>query len=219
MALRITEELHGLLRSAKIGEPYLLVAHSFGGYVARLYAANFSASLAGVVLVDPSHEDEPPLEGLDRKIRALIPPVGFERLVRLYRGAAALPPGLKQAPPGFQERFLIAPSVNQIAAERSENAALPQTEASVRSARFPENLPLTVITALHIISPHVYYPPPVPEPAPNHRELQARLAHLSLHGQQIIAADSGHSVQLDRPELIVEAVRNMIDAWRRTPGK
>ena len=218
-ALRMTEELHSLLRNAKIDEPYILLAHSFGGYVARLYAAKFGDSLAGVVLVDPSHEDEPPLTGLDRKIRALAPPMGFERLVRLYRGIAALPPELKTAPSSFQYRFLIAPSVNQIEAARQENASLPQTQAAARAAPFPENLPLTVITALHIISPHLYYPPPVPEPAANHRELQSRLAHMSLRGQQIIAADSGHSVQLDQPELIVEAIRNMIDAYRRTPHR
>jgi pimeloyl-ACP methyl ester carboxylesterase len=213
-ALRISQELNGMLRAAKVDEPYILLAHSFGGYVARLYAANFGDSLAGVVLAEPSHEDEPPLTGLDRQIRALLPPMGFERLVRLYRGVAALPPELQSAPASFQYRYMNAPSVNQIEAARQENAALPQTQAEARAASFPRNLPLTVITALHIISPRVYYPSPVPEPPANHRELQSRLAHLSLHGQQIIAADSGHSVQLDQPELIVEAVRNMIDARR-----
>ena len=40
-------------------------------------------------------------------------------------------------------------------------------------------------------------------------ELQARLAHLSTKGKQIIVPDSGHDIPSDRPDTIVNAVRDL----------
>jgi len=51
-----TFELHALLSAAKVGGPYVLVGQSIGGVSVRLYAQQFAADVAGVVLVDPTHE-------------------------------------------------------------------------------------------------------------------------------------------------------------------
>jgi len=53
----VVDDLHDLLTNAAIPGPYVLVAHSFGGLNARLYAAQFPKDVVGVVLVDPVHED------------------------------------------------------------------------------------------------------------------------------------------------------------------
>src|SRR5262249_45189892 len=55
---QIVRDLHTLLASAGIPGPYVLVGSSFGGYAVRLYAAEFSTDIAGMVLVDVSHEDQ-----------------------------------------------------------------------------------------------------------------------------------------------------------------
>src|SRR6266487_4781642 len=47
------QELHMLLTNAQIAPPYVLVGHSFGGDVARLYADQYRDQVAGMVLVDP----------------------------------------------------------------------------------------------------------------------------------------------------------------------
>jgi pimeloyl-ACP methyl ester carboxylesterase len=47
-----------------------------------------------------------------------------------------------------------------------------------------------------------------------HRELQSKLAQSSSFGKQIVAENSGHSVQLDQPELIIDAVRDMVEESR-----
>ena len=52
------DELHELLDGAKIDPPYVVAAHSYGGFVARLFAANYRAEMAGLVLIESSHEDE-----------------------------------------------------------------------------------------------------------------------------------------------------------------
>ena len=57
-SLSQAKELHALLEGAAIDPPYVLVAHSYGGFVARLFAATYAQETAGLVLIDSSHEDE-----------------------------------------------------------------------------------------------------------------------------------------------------------------
>ncbi|MCC6315732.1 MAG: alpha/beta hydrolase [Thermomicrobiales bacterium] len=54
---QMVADLHALLGAAQVPGPYVIVAHSFGGLVARLYAATYPADVAGLVLVDAAHED------------------------------------------------------------------------------------------------------------------------------------------------------------------
>jgi pimeloyl-ACP methyl ester carboxylesterase len=53
-------ELHALLQAASIAPPYVVVAHSYGGFVSRLFAATYPDETAGMVLIESSHEDEIP---------------------------------------------------------------------------------------------------------------------------------------------------------------
>jgi pimeloyl-ACP methyl ester carboxylesterase len=51
-------ELHALLAAADLQPPYVLVAHSYGGFVARLFADAFPQQTTALVLIESSHEDE-----------------------------------------------------------------------------------------------------------------------------------------------------------------
>jgi pimeloyl-ACP methyl ester carboxylesterase len=52
------KELHALLEGAAIAPPYVVVAHSYGGFIGRLFAATYPTETAGLALIDSSHEDE-----------------------------------------------------------------------------------------------------------------------------------------------------------------
>jgi hypothetical protein len=52
------KELHALLQAAAIAPPYVVVAHSYGGFIARLFAATYRSETTGLVLIESSHEDE-----------------------------------------------------------------------------------------------------------------------------------------------------------------
>jgi pimeloyl-ACP methyl ester carboxylesterase len=52
----LAAELRALLARARIEPPYVLVGHSIGGAVARVFAAEHADDVAGVVLVDATHE-------------------------------------------------------------------------------------------------------------------------------------------------------------------
>ena len=57
-AQNIVEELHILLVKSGITGPYILVGHSMGGMIIRLYAHQYPDEVAGMVLVDSVHEEQ-----------------------------------------------------------------------------------------------------------------------------------------------------------------
>jgi pimeloyl-ACP methyl ester carboxylesterase len=56
--MRQAEDLEILLANAGIEAPYILAGHSYGGYVARLYAKAHPETVAGLVMIDSAHEDQ-----------------------------------------------------------------------------------------------------------------------------------------------------------------
>ena len=59
-------ELHALLQAAGIPGPYVLAAHSWGGFMARLYAATYPDEVVGLVLVDAYSERQETLMPAER---------------------------------------------------------------------------------------------------------------------------------------------------------
>ena len=56
-SLSEAKELHALLKGAAIAPPYILMAHSYGGFVARLFTATYQQETVGLILIDSSHEN------------------------------------------------------------------------------------------------------------------------------------------------------------------
>ena len=57
-ARQIAQGLHALLDAAGVPGPYVLVGHSFGGYVTRVFAHAYQTEVVGMVLVDSIHPSE-----------------------------------------------------------------------------------------------------------------------------------------------------------------
>ena len=51
-------ELHTVLNKANVKAPYIIVAHSIGGYNARLFAGTYPKEVSGIIFVDCSHENQ-----------------------------------------------------------------------------------------------------------------------------------------------------------------
>ncbi len=54
----MSSDLHELMNALDVPKPYVLVGHSFGAYIVRVYAQRFPQELAGVILVDPITPEE-----------------------------------------------------------------------------------------------------------------------------------------------------------------
>jgi pimeloyl-ACP methyl ester carboxylesterase len=56
--LEIVDTLHAMLGAAGERPPYVMAGHSWGGEIVRLYATRYAAEVAGLVLIDSSHEQQ-----------------------------------------------------------------------------------------------------------------------------------------------------------------
>ena len=89
----VVADLHALLAAAGEPGPYVLVGHSLGGLMVRLYAATYPNEVAGLVLVDPS------VEGQEARFRAVLTPEQAAALASLQDAAAAGDPAIERYGP------------------------------------------------------------------------------------------------------------------------
>jgi len=211
----MVDELHTLLTKAGVTGPYVVVGHSFGGINMRQFAHQYPASVQGLVLVDSAHEAQVArIPALRTAAQQLIEQFGL--LDRLNRfGLLALAPtqipnrGLP-ADALAQYRARLATSDYFAAAIAESQAFYTSDDASVVKQGSLGNLPLIVL------SRGQGAPLPGLTTAENEtyeqswRSLQAELAALSSHSQQWLAEHSGHDIPLQQPELVIAAIRQIL---------
>ena len=87
-------DLHALLASADVRGPYVIVGHSYGGLIARLYASTFPDAVAGVVLEDALSEGL--YDGLTAQQREILEAINLEPervdTVRSFAQVTSAPP-------------------------------------------------------------------------------------------------------------------------------
>ena len=231
-APEMADELRALLDAGEVPGPYVLVGHSLGGTIVRVFAAAYPERVAGLVLLDASHEDQftrAPRElrdfmaGMSRRMPALL---GLLRLL-VRGGIVALRPSLVPAAMGplpaetldaIRARVAATPSV--IAAMADEMRSLEASNDAVRglAIRSLGPIPLTVISHGR---PEGVPPQFGPEVAAAYeslwQELQVAQSTLSPLGRRAVADGVGHNVPTEAPELVADAIRAMLDEARR-PG-
>lgn len=221
----LVEELRRGLETAQIRPPYILVGHSYGGFIARLYAATYPHEVAGLVLVDVPHPREwmtPSRNQARRMARgvhlsrrvALLAHFGITRILYRLAGRGLVlggsAPGeqgriesLLGKVPGTLQRtlrsFWVRSETLSALASLIEN--VPVSAALVdRSSGDLGALPLRVLTASG--------------PSPERMRDQEEVAKLSSRGSHVVARKSGHWIPFDEPALVVEAIRSLLDEIR-----
>ncbi|NIR58342.1 MAG: alpha/beta hydrolase, partial [Gammaproteobacteria bacterium] len=191
---RITTELRALLERAGLEGPYVLVGHSFGGLVAQLFARRYPALTAGLVLVDSAHP------GQVERYRAAL---GVDIAPRRRRGLAwlTIPPPAEELSPKLRASIhdlMSVPKARRAVAEELLNFSA--STAEVRGAPRPPPIPIVVLS-------RGARPPSEDRRAERlWQTLQAELASLSPRARRVVAARSGHDIQLAQPALVTEAV-------------
>jgi pimeloyl-ACP methyl ester carboxylesterase len=56
--IRLAGELHDALHASGAPQPYVLVGHSYGGLIARLFVDRYPGEVAGLVLIESSHPSQ-----------------------------------------------------------------------------------------------------------------------------------------------------------------
>jgi pimeloyl-ACP methyl ester carboxylesterase len=184
-------DLHALLTAAGVPGPYVLAGHSFGGLISRLYASTYPDEVAGLVLVDAFSEG----------VRAGLTPEEW----RTWTATNGVPtPELLETYPGLEQTDINA------AADAMEHAAATQPLRA---------MPLAVLSAGRTgeMSPDqvAALPPGYPESLEAAlRSNAAFLTGLAPDARLVIAADSGHYIQAEHPELVIEAIRQVVEGVR-----
>jgi len=212
----IAEELHNLLQAASIPPPLVVVGHSMGGYDARVYNSLYRNEVVGMVLVDAPHPDQenrfPPelknLEGSwqrESQFIASTMPLGIPRLLGLCANDAVT----------------RAADCNWHSAgeQLAEIRAFPESAAEAAAAGALDDLPFAVLSH-DPDKPSNDLPPDVAKPTNEAWEkMQEELAHLSTRGTQTIAKNSAHYIQIDRPDVVIEAVHKVVEQARQAQSQ
>jgi pimeloyl-ACP methyl ester carboxylesterase len=180
-------DLHALLRVARVPGPYVLAGHSNGGLFTQLYASTYPREVAGLVLIDAVH----PAYHQRRlaMLKPLLPPEVWQALRR-----EAMTP---------QHRLVDPERVDIWTSER-------QTRQALRHSPL-RPMPLVVLAHGHPEDPDA---PFVVQDERLWRQLQRELAHLVPGGRLVIATNSGHDIQNEQPELVLDAIGDVVHAVR-----
>lgn len=224
-------ELHDALQ--KLGErgPFVLVGHSFGGPVVRNYAATYPKEASGMVLVDTVQEDEripingkavriwedatgkavpAPREAMTAEDRPVLPPPSQ------INPAQKLEPPLDRLPTQEQQMQLWASNLPSLRdAGMSEIQWSPEFLLRMHNSHQDGalgSIPLIVLTRAE-----GGYGNDLDTPAAEldrqRLQQQAKLVRLSSRGKQIIVK-SGHDMELEAPDVVADAIRQVVDAAR-----
>ncbi len=191
----IVGEIHALLQAAGVSGPYVLAAHSLGGPIARFYASTYPDEVVGLVLVDAYSE----------KLEALLTPERWEALVRLNQefGSDTVVPI-----PGYGDLETLGYGTSN-AAMREAAAATPL--APMPLAVLAHGRPFDLPAATRGFSSEAL--------ESVLRAANEDLATLVPNARFFVANDSGHDIHQEQPDLVVEAVRQVVvgarnpDTW------
>jgi pimeloyl-ACP methyl ester carboxylesterase len=175
-------DLHALLRAAHVPGPYLLVGHSFGGLMVRLYASTYPRQVAGIVSVDASFELN----------RDLFTPEQWALQEEFYLAVV----------PGFDPPLEIA----------DFDASFDQMILAKAARPLRPTMPVVVLTRglPQVIPPGLELPPGFPDPTTFERvwrTAQDWLAAIVPDARHVTARRSAHYIQTAQPKLVLDSVR------------
>jgi pimeloyl-ACP methyl ester carboxylesterase len=186
----LVADLHALLRRAGLAPPYVLVGHSFGGLLVRLFAQRHRAEVAGAVLVDAMHQDQ------------------FEVFGR------AFPPPRAGEPEALRETREFWSGGWRDPRSTQEGIDLVAACAQARGVSSLGDLPIHVLTAGTFLRQPLIPDALRPRLQDQWDGLQRSFLRLSSRTTQTRVETSGHFMQREAPQAVVAATIEMLAAVR-----
>ena len=188
----LVSDLHALLQTAHVPGPYVFAAHSFGGIFARLYASTYPNEVVGMVLVD----------ALSEKVKTGLTPEQLKLYVNF---------GFTKPTPGLEKYKEIE--------TLDVNASLDQIDKAASTEPL-RPMPLFVLTQGKPFDLSPWQPLPADFPGALNKawhSAQDALATLAPNAKHEIATNSSHYIQVQEPQLVIDAIKEVVEAVRN-PG-
>jgi pimeloyl-ACP methyl ester carboxylesterase len=231
---RLADELQQLLQNAGVPGPYVLVGHSFGGFVVRLFASRHPGLVAGLVLIEPAIPEQWIDPSPDRRVLigrgvrlcrygAWATRVGLARVVTALVGGGAIGAarvlvriisrgGLRRA-----DEEILSP-IWRLPAEARAVLQQMWTQPKFFEALGSqiESISTSAAAVMHEANESLGDLPLVVMSATTADETRlkadAALAGQSRRGRHLLVPDSGHWIPLDAPQAVVDVVTAMVRA-------
>lgn len=235
---QIAYELHTLLGKGGEPPPYVLVGHSYGGALVRVYQSMYPAEVVGMVLVEAMSDDPRRLTADGRVVSAselpatkTVPPVRMSDPLKESEIPARIVQLIEGQIPEYSAHANDRPRDKlPLDAQRMRTWSTAQLKMAISNDNPFDAEELALLRAERSGKDHVLGDMPLVvlsrgvaedsgaagrSAADYHSREQAGLATLSTIGKQVIATHSGHHVPLDEPQLVVSAVREIVAGARR----
>ncbi len=207
-AAHVAQELHTLLQNARVPGPYVLVGHSLGGLPVRVFAHDYAAEVAGVVLIESMHPRQakpatpttPPQTTAPASALSLATLPARIGVLRVLAGPLDLKGGLSPEVANAYVAFSVTSRFIQT--QLDESQGMGESLAQAGAVTSLGAVPLIVLSRGQ-------------DPDQEWQGMQADLLHLSSQSQQLIADQSGHNVQLDQPDAAVKAIVQLVEQIRQ----
>src|SRR3954468_8278434 len=186
-APEVVADLHALLQAAEIPGPYVLAGHSLGGFFARLYAATYPDEVVGLVLVDAYSE----------LLEHVMSPAQWQALVRLNHGLGT---DTVIPIPGYGDSETIKFGAdNAVMREAVAASALQPMPLAVLAHGKPFALPADDAQGFSAAELEAFI-----------RAANEEKVALVPNARFSVATESGHDIHQDQPELMSEAIRQVV---------
>jgi pimeloyl-ACP methyl ester carboxylesterase len=188
-------DLHALLTAAGEAGPYVLVAHSYGGLIDRLYASTYPDDVSGLVLVD----------ALSEGLRDAETPEQWATQRKLIEGDVR--EGVAQYP--ALETIDVDRSLDQVRAAAplrqlplvvlsADRGWGPQVPSMIAAGTLPADVPQNFGYVTDAAQ----------------KAAQEKLARLVANAKHITKTNSGHEIHKEQPQLVIDAIRQVVEAVR-----
>jgi pimeloyl-ACP methyl ester carboxylesterase len=219
----VAEDLHAALTKAGERAPFVVVGHSLGGPYALIFTGLYPTEVAGLVFVDASHPDQ--LERLRQATgKSMEAPTGMLSAVAAlsWTGIMRLiPDGASPKLPPATIRAQHAYISTSLGPALKELKALSATLGTAGQHRQLADRPLVVLTAMARTPEDVLKGAGMTRDQGDRMQVAWKALHdeeatWSTHSRHELVPDATHYIQLDRPDVVIRAAREVIGAVRGT---